>query len=103
MTSLKGVSSMKLHRDVGVTQKTAWLMLQRLREAFKNDDEPQMGGPVEVDETYLGGKRWNMSKTKREKLTGRGPVGKTTVVSARDRKTNRVVAGPVQSVDRVTL
>ena len=60
MTSLKGVSSMKLHRDIGVTQKTAWFMLQRIREVFKrDDDELPMRGPTEVDETDVGGRESN--------------------------------------------
>ena len=54
LTSLKGVSSVKLGRDIGVRQATAWFMLQRIREAFKHDDEPPMDGPAEADEVYLG-------------------------------------------------
>jgi len=103
MTSLKGVSSMKLHRDIGVTQKTAWFMLQRIREAFKRDDDDNMGGPVEVDETYVGGRRKNMPKSRRKQLEGRGPVGKAAVVGARDRETNRVEARVVERTDARTL
>lgn len=66
MTSLKGVSSMKLHRDIGVTQKTAWFMLNRIREAFKHDDDDgdqtPMSGPAECDEMLVGGSVRNMSK-----------------------------------------
>ena len=105
LTSLKGVSSIKLHRDIRVSQKTAWFMLHRIREAWaKNDDEP-FDGPVEVDETYMGGKRKNMSNAKRKKLagTGRGPVGKTAVVGAKDRATNHVAAKVVRSTDKETL
>ena len=106
LTSLKGVSSMKLHRDIGVTQKTAWFMLQRIREAFKrDDDEPPFGGPVEVDEVYFGGLRKNMSNAKRAELsgTGRGTVGKDVVVGVKDRATNEVRARHVRRTDAPTL
>ena len=103
LTSLKGVSSMKLHRDLGVTQKTAWFMLQRIREAFDNDDEPPFSGPVEVDEAYFGGLRKNMSNAKRKEQSGRGTVGKTTVVGAKDRETNKVRARVIANTDRPTL
>ena len=59
VTSLKGVSSMKLHRDLGVTQKTAWFIQHRIREAFSDlnpDGEMPFTGEVEVDETFVGGK-----------------------------------------------
>ena len=103
-TSLKGVSSMKLHRDLKITQKSAWFMAHRLREAF-GSEEGLFVGPVEVDETYIGGKRKNMSKAKRKEFadTGRGAVGKTAVVGAKDRATNKVIAGPVQTTDKATL
>ena len=102
VTSLKGVSSMKLHRDLRVSQKTAWFMLHRLRESWERPGEP-FSGPVEVDETYMGGKRKNMSNAKRKTLTGRGPVGKTAIVGAKDRDTNQVVADVIQKTDRETL
>ncbi len=81
MTSLKGVSSMKLHRDLGVTQKTAWFMLHRIREAWAMESGNGFSGPVEGDETYFGGQRKNMSKAKRKGLTGRGAKGKTAVAA----------------------
>lgn len=103
-TSLKGVSSMKLHRDLHITQKTAWHMLQRIREAFAaQGPQVQFAGPVEVDETYIGGKRKNMPKSVRKQLTGRGPVGKTAIVGASDRSTGQVAAKVVTSTDRETL
>ena len=103
VTSLKGVSSMKLHRDLGVTQKTAWFMQQRIREAFADlGGSMQMAGPVEVDETYVGGLERN--KHSADKLrAGRGPVGKTAVLGARDRATGMVTAEVIDSVDASTL
>ncbi len=103
LTSLKSVSSMKLHRDIGVSQPTAWFMLHRIREAWAVDDDDDLDGPVEVDETYFGGKRENMPLSKRRALTGRGPVGKTAVVGVKDRDTNEVRAEVVDFTDGETL
>ncbi len=103
-TNLKGVSSMKLHRELGISQKAAWFLLHRLRETAKAG-EGLFSGPVEVDETYMGGKRKNMSNAKRKALadTGRGAVGKTAVVGAKDRETNQVSARVVERTDKPTL
>ena len=102
-TNLKGVSSLKLHRDLGVTQKTAWHLAHRIREAWGPRERAAFGGPVEVDESYLGGKRKNMPNKKRKLLTGRGTVGKTIVVGTRDRDTNRVSAAVVPDTAAWTL
>ena len=102
LTSLKGVSSMKLHRDIGVSQPTAWYMLQRIRKAFEDDDEPPFDGEVEVDESYFGGKESN--KHAKDKLNaGRGTVGKTAVVGMKSRDTNKVQAQVVENTDKATL
>ena len=102
MTSLKGVSSVKLHRDLGITQRTAWFLAQRLRIALLLDAGP-FSGPVEVDETDIGGKRKNIPESKREEMTGRGAVGKTAVVGAEDRAAQQVAAKVVTSTDKDTL
>lgn len=104
MTSLKGVSSMKLHRDLEVTQKTAWFLSMRIRFALSQGGT-MFAGPVEVDESYFGGKRRNMSNAKRKELdgTGRGAVGKTAVVGAKDRATNQVSAKVVTDTTADTL
>ena len=102
-TNLKGVSSMKLHRDLVVTQKSAWHLVRRIRRALGRGEAP-FSGPVEVDETYIGGKPKNMSLSKRKEAgVGRGWVGKTTVVGAKDRATDTVAVQVVQSTDAPTL
>ena len=100
-TSLKGVSSMKLHRDLNITQRTAWHLTQRIREGWLAGTPSAFAGPVEVDETYIGGREKNRHQSQKR---GGGPAaGKTIVVGAKDRATNRVVAEPVQRTDRDTL
>ena len=103
VTNLKSISSMKLHRELNVTQKTAWFMMHRLREAWTASGLDKFSGPVEVDETYMGGKRQNMSKAKRAELSGRGTAGKTAVAGAKDRSSNKVSANVVAATDTVTL
>ena len=103
-TSLKSVSSMKLHRDLEVNQRSAWFLAHRLRVALAREGG-LFSGPVEVDETYMGGRRKNMSNSRRKALadTGRGAVGKTAVVGAKDRATKRVSARVVHGTDKRTL
>ena len=101
-TNLKGVSSMKLHRDLGISQPSAWFMLHRIREAMDSGD-PMFSGPVEADETYIGGRRANMSNSERAKRTGRGTVDKTPVVGVKDRDSGKVAAEVVDRVDKPTV
>ena len=103
-TNLKSVSSMKLHRDLNINQRSAWFLAHRLRVAL-SEEGGVFSGPVEVDETYFGGKRANMSNAKRKELagTGRGAVGKVAVVGAKDRATRRVAAKVVERTDASTL
>lgn len=96
VTSRKGISSIQLSKEIDVTQKSAWFMLQRLREACGNDPT-MLGGLVEIDETYIGGTERNRHESKKKKL-GRGGVGKVAVLGMRERG-GRTIAAPVPAVD----
>jgi transposase-like protein len=75
-----GISSYEIHRDLGVTQKSAWFMLQRGRLALQERGFNKLAGTIEVDESFIGGKARNMHKSKRaEKIQGRGADGKEIV------------------------
>jgi transposase-like protein len=95
-----GVSSYEIARDVKVTQKSAWFMLHRIRLAMQDDFfGSKLGGEVEVDETFIGGKARNMHLDKKQRrITGTGMQGKTTVMGLLERggKVRTVVVSGTQ-------
>ena len=108
-----GVSSYEIHRSIGVTQKTAWFMLHRIRLAMQSETFDKMDGEVEVDETFIGGKARFMHKSKRQRVfkgfvpqVG-GPIGKTAVFGLLERHgpdgKSRVRAKVVRSNRRTAL
>ena len=101
-TNIKGVSSMRLHRELGISQKAAWFMLHRLRMAFDAETGP-FAGPVEVDETYVGGKMKNMHADKRREARQKPDLGKSIVAGVKDRASGAVNARVVEYADKPTL
>ena len=82
-----GISSYEIARDLGVTQKTAWFMLHRIRLAMQTKTFGKIGGEVEVDETFIGGRARFMHKSKRERvIKGTGGIGKVAVFGLLERK-----------------
>jgi transposase len=97
-----GISAKQLERELGVTYKTAWRMFKQIRSMLSEGGDP-LSGKVEVDETFVGGKAKNMHEWKRkEKIQGRGAVGKVPVVGAVERG-GRVVAKTAEHVSAETL
>jgi len=100
VTARKGISSMQLAKEIGVTQKTAWFVLHRLREACGTKLQ-KLAGIIEIDETYVGGIEAN--KHERKKLrAGRGTVGKTAVIGMRERG-GKTVGKVVAATDQETV
>jgi len=95
ITHKKGISSMQLAKDIGVTQKTAWFILQRIRSCFDNELKTNLDGIVELDETFVGGKNKNRHYRKRldyKKVTGRSYPDKIPVFGMYERETGRLRA-----------
>ena len=106
-TNLKGVSSMKLHRDLGIAQSSAWHLAHRIREAWDDGGAGSFSGPAEADETYVGGRVRNMSnarrRARREAGLAQGTQDKAAVAGVRDRATGRVTARRVSRKDASAL
>ncbi len=102
-TNLKGVSNCKLARDLGITQKTAWFLAHRTRKAFDDQKYSKFVSPVEVDETYMGGKYHNMHKSRKPSIVGAGAQDKVPVAGIRERGSRRVKAKVTEPVSGVML
>src|SRR3954467_12065122 len=101
--SKNGISSHELGRALGITQKSAWFMVHRIRLAMQTGTFDKLDGEVEVDESFVGGLAKNMHKRERkEKITGTGGTNKTIVVGIRQRD-GEIRAQVVGDTKRVTL
>jgi transposase-like protein len=101
-----GISSWELHRALGVTQKTAWFMLHRIRLAMQDEGRGgKLGGEVEIDETYIGGKARNMHKARKERaLAGKGGgTGGKVGVQGMLQRGGKIVAKVVEDGKYATL
>jgi hypothetical protein len=104
----KGISSVQLSKHLGITQKTAWFMLHRIREFLQNKDSSLLKNIVEVDEVYIGGRTTNMSNSKRAEMrkeTNYRNVNKTMVIGMlqRDGDLRLVVSGKADSRENISL
>src|SRR4051812_22535553 len=95
-----GISSYELGRALGITQKSAWFMLQRIRLAMQSGTFEMLGGEVEVDETYIGGKARNMHLRDRKR---RGGIGNKTVVVGAIERGGKVRASVVPDTEHATI
>jgi transposase-like protein len=101
VTARKGISSMQLAKEIGITQKSAWFVLQRLREACASDLS-MLKGTVEVDEIYVGGKESSKHMKQRLLFKGSGTVNKTPILGMRERN-GRTRAMPITGTGAIAL
>lgn len=108
VTSPKGTASLRIHRDLGISQQAAWFLMHRIREGFTPALGEDMPGPVEVDETYIGGKARNWTPARKRKMRERagpkrriiGKTGKVIMVGIKDRATNKVLLDVVPDIKK---
>ncbi len=106
--NLKGESSLKLHRDLGITQTSGWHMGRRIRAGLKGDISEKFAGVVEVDEAHIGGKSESMSHSRRAKMRemgylGGGPRVKTHVIGMRKPENGMVRAQVIPNIQASTI
>ncbi|MCY3966735.1 MAG: IS1595 family transposase [Acidobacteria bacterium] len=102
VTGIRGTAAMKVHRELKVSYKTAWYLMQRIREGFFGEDAEKLFGTVEVDEMFVGGKQANRHAKDQKRYSAEDTYGKRVVVGAVQRG-GKVVAKPIAGTDANTL
>ena len=102
VTGIKGTAAMKVHRELKVSYKTAWYLMQRIREGFFGEGGDPLSGTVEVDEMFVGGKQANRHAKDQERYSAEDAYGKTAVIGAVERG-GKVVAEPIDGRDANTM
>jgi transposase-like protein len=103
VSAKNGISSYEIHRSIGITQKSAWFLMHRIRKAMQAGTFRKLIGEVEVDETFIGGLARNMHKNKRNKVSKTGFIGKVAVMGLLERHGGEVRTVIVSDTTRATM
>jgi transposase-like protein len=103
VSAKNGISSYEIHRALGITQKSAWFLMHRIRKAMQAGTFRKLMGDVEVDETFIGGLARNMHKNKRSKVSKTGFIGKVAVMGLLERHGGEVRCQIVSDTTRATM
>lgn len=99
----KGISSLQLAKDIDVTQKTAWFMLQRIRNCFNIENNSELNNEVEVDETYVGGRNKNKHASKKVDMSNGGKLADKSIIMGMVEREGKIIARKIDDTSLITL